>query len=184
MRRLKQKNAASKGGEAHSCSLDPSAISASVKDVLHLRIDMLNAVLLQRDEMLKLCIEITMKWKDKCEYWKARAENGNHQTILLCKTFGLGYATLKNGYSVAVRKNAEYPGERTPVILNAGECFVYISTSDVMFEGAPITFYELPDGCGFVHDFCPDTPQTRQSKSFYLPRPQPLQSKTFHSTPT
>ena len=101
---------------------------------------------------------------------EARAENGNHQTILLSKTFGLGCATLKNSYSVAVRKNAEYPGERTPVIINAGECFVYISTSAVMFEGAPITFYELPDGRGFVHDLCPDTPQTKTVEIILSPK--------------
>ena len=66
--------------------------------------------------------------QNETEHWKARAENGNHQIILLCKTPGLGCATLKNGYSVAVRKNADYPGERTPVTINAGECFVCMET--------------------------------------------------------
>ena len=67
MRRLKQKNAALKGGETHSCSLDPSAIPASGTEVLNLRIDMLDKVLLQRDEMLEVCIKIIMQCKDKCE---------------------------------------------------------------------------------------------------------------------
>ena len=96
MRRLKRKNAALEGGEAHSCSLDPSAISPSVKDVLHLRIDMLNAallqrdtVLLQRDKMFMLSIEIIKKWKDKCEIQEMQIEdlrklNSNHPRSDAC----------------------------------------------------------------------------------------------------
>jgi hypothetical protein len=89
MRRLKQKNAASKGGDAQSCSPDLSAISTSAKDVLHLRIDMLNSVLLQRDKMFMLSIEIIKKWKDKCEIQETQIEdlrklNSNHPRSDAC----------------------------------------------------------------------------------------------------
>ena len=115
--------------------------------------------------------------QNETEHWKARAENGNHQIILLCKTFGLGCATLKNGYSVTVRENAAHPGERTPRIINAGECFVYYSTSTLMHGDTPKTFFKLADGA-------PTLRKQRQLKSFHLPRHQPLKSKTFHSTTT
>ena len=39
-----------------------------------------------------------------------------------------------------------------------------------MFGGAPITFYELPDGRGFVHDHCPDTPQTKTVENISSPK--------------
>ena len=152
MRRQKQKHAASKGGEAHSCSLDPSAISASVIDVLHLRIDTLNAVLNLSKHKTELSKHETEHWKVHAEYWKTQKELSvsrcNHLITRLFEASGipgLGHAKLKNGHNVAVRKTAAYPGERTPEIIHAGECFVYISTSTIMFEGAPITFYELPD---------------------------------------
>ncbi len=39
-----------------------------------------------------------------------------------------------------------------------------------MFGGAPITFYELPDGRGFVHDHNPDTPQTKTVENISSPK--------------
>ena len=110
--------------------------------------------------------------QNETEHWKARAENGNHQIILLCKTLGLGCATLKNGCSVAVRKNADYPGERTPVTINAGECFVYTSTSTVINGDTPITLFKLADGSGFVHNFCPDTPKTKTIEIIFYGKSQ------------
>jgi hypothetical protein len=63
----------------------------------------------------------------------------------------------------AVRRAAAYPGERTGERVKAGELVAFCETATVQHAHSDgnsyaITFYQLADGRGWIHDFSPAKP--------------------------
>ena len=76
---------------------------------------------------------------------------------------GSGLLEMAGTRKCALRKWPVYPGDRTGAVIEAGEKFAFrhwkmITHTHSDKQLYPITYYELSDGRGWVHDFNPKYP--------------------------
>ena len=114
------------------------ALGAEPDELLTAKVSRLESEIKEQSSSLKeLYVKIMETKIDSLEKQNAsiNLQNAsiNRQIIKLGKKHGLGCARLVEGYSVAIRETAAYPGIRTPENLSPNAHFVYISTTVIMF---------------------------------------------------
>jgi hypothetical protein len=77
------------------------------------------------------------------------------------------FALYIGKFGVGIRKDAAYPGERTGQSIKSGQAFEFDDTvkmphTDSDGKTHDITFFNLSDGRGWAHDFCPDKDDEKQ----------------------
>ncbi len=103
--------------------------------------------------------------------------------LLLCallvqvRRFALYGSRAKDLHS-AIRTAPAYPGERTDQYVEVGDAFAFTSTQTVTHAHSDgheytITFYQLADGRGWVHDFN-DQPEKRDTPCIAILVRRPL----------
>ncbi len=97
-----------------------------------------------------------------------------------------GFAKSISRSVIALRDSAAYPGDRTGMSVAPNEKFEFTAMQEVPYKHSTIrstiTFYELADGRGWVHDFDPKKPDTRQIKILVSPLYLPLSFYFFYQT--